>query len=114
MARTLEAVRVLEQKDFVALGALITQSHISLRDNYEVSCPELNCAVDVALAHGALGARMVGGGFGGSAIALATQGQIDEIKSAIGDAFKSESFVEPRFFTSLPSAGAQVIKRLAR
>ena len=114
MARTLEAVRVLEQKDFVALGALITQSHISLRDDYEVSCPELNCAVDVALAHGALGARMVGGGFGGSAIALATQGQIDEIKSAIGDAFKSESFVEPRFFTSLPSAGAQVIKRLAR
>jgi galactokinase len=114
MTRTLAAVDVLLQKDFVALGALITQSHISLRDDYEVSCPELNCAVDVALAHGALGARMVGGGFGGSAIALVAQGQIEEIKNAIADAFKSGSFAEPRFFTSLPSEGAKVVKQLVR
>jgi galactokinase len=114
MARTLAAVDVLRQKDFVALGSLITQSHVSLRDDYEISCAELNCAVDVALAHGALGARMVGGGFGGSAIALAGQSQIEEIKGAIAGAFKSASFREPRFFTSLPSVGAQVIKRLDR
>ena len=114
MARTLEAVDVLERKDFVALGSLVTQSHVSLRDDYEVSCPELNCAVDVALARGALGARMVGGGFGGSAIALAEQGQIQEIKSAITDAFKSAQYAEPRFFTSLPSKGAQLIKKLDR
>ena len=114
MARTLQAVDVLQQKDFASLGALITQSHISLRDDYEISCAELNCAVDVALAHGALGARMVGGGFGGSAIALAAQGQIEEIKGAIADAFRSAQFTEPRFFTSLPSAGAQLIKKLDR
>ena len=114
MARTLEAVAVLKRKDFVALGALITQSHVSLRDDYEVSCPELNCAVDTALAQGALGARMVGGGFGGSAIALAERGQIQTIKSAIADAFESAEYVEPRFFTSLPSEGAKVIKRLDR
>ena len=114
MARTLEAVDVLQRKDFVALGSLVTQSHVSLRDDYEVSCPELNCAVDVALARGALGARMVGGGFGGSAIALAEQGQIQEIKSAIADAFKSAQYAEPRFFTSLPSKGAQLIKKLDR
>jgi galactokinase len=114
MARTLAAVNVLRQRDFDALGALITQSHISLRDDYEVSCPELNCAVDVALAHGALGARMVGGGFGGSAIALAAQDQINEIKNAIADAFNSAQFAEPRFFTSLPSAGAQIVKKLDR
>jgi len=108
MARTLEAVDVLRQKDFVALGALITKSHVSLRDDYEISCAELNCAVDVALSHGALGARMVGGGFGGSAIALAAQGQIKEIKDAIAEAFKLERFTEPRFFTSLPSEGAKV------
>jgi len=114
MARTLEAVDVLREKKFAALGALITQSHISLRDDYEVSCPELNCAVDVALAHGALGARMVGGGFGGSAIALVSQGQIEEIKVAVADAFQSAQFKEPRFFTSLPSEGAAVIKRLDR
>jgi galactokinase len=114
MARTLEAVEVLRQKDFIALGALITQSHVSLRDDYEISCPELNCAVDVALAHGALGARMVGGGFGGSAIALAAQGQIEVIKGAISEAFESASFKGPRFFTSLPSAGAQLTKKQDR
>jgi galactokinase len=114
MARTLQAVEVLQQKDFATLGALITQSHISLRDDYEISCPELNCAVDVALAHGALGARMVGGGFGGSAIALVAQAQIEEIKAAIADAFNSVQFIEPRFFTSLPSAGAQIIKKQDR
>ena len=114
MARTLEAVDVLKRKDFVALGALITQSHISLRDDYEISCPELNCAVDVALTHGAFGARMIGGGFGGSAIALAEQDQIQEIKSAIAAAFTSAGYAEPRFFTSLPSEGAKVIKKLDR
>jgi len=114
MARTLAAVEVLKRKDFVTLGALITQSHISLRDDYEVSCPELNCAVDVSLTLGALGARMVGGGFGGSAIALAEQGQIQELKSAIAAAFTSAGYVEPRFFTSLPSAGAKVVKKLDR
>ena len=114
MARTLEAADVLRRKDFAALGALITQSHASLRDDYEVSSPELNCAVDVALAHGALGARMVGGGFGGSAIALAAQVQIEEIKNAVADAFTSAQFTEPRFFTSLPSEGAKVIRRLDR
>jgi len=114
MARTLEAVEVLRQKDFNALGALITQSHISLRDDYEISSPELNCAVDVALAHGAMGARMIGGGFGGSAIALASQGQIEEIKTAVAEAFVSSQFTEPRFFTSLPSEGAKVIKKLVR
>jgi galactokinase len=114
MARTLEAVEELKRKDFVTLGALITQSHISLRDDYEVSCPELNCAVDTALAHGALGARMIGGGFGGSAIALAEQGQIKAIKSAITEAFQSAQYAEPRFFTSLPAEGAKLIKRQDR
>jgi galactokinase len=57
---------------------------------------------------------MVGGGFGGSAIALVTQAQIEEIKGAIADAFTSASFAQPRFFTSLPSAGAQIVKKLDR
>jgi galactokinase len=57
---------------------------------------------------------MVGGGFGGSAIALAEQGQIQRIKNAITDAFKSAHYAEPRFFTSLPAEGAKVIKKLDR
>ena len=114
MARTLAAVDVLKQQDFVALGSLISESHISLRDDYEVSSPELNCAVDVSLALGALGARMVGGGFGGSAIALAEKGQIEEIKSAVSAAFESAGYAKPRFFTSLPCAGGQIVKKLDR
>ena len=111
MTRTLAAVDVLLQKDFVALGALITQSHISLRDDYEVSCPELNCAVDVALAHGALGARMVGGGFGGSAIALIQASKTTQTIKAIEKAFSQKGFKAPRFFTSLPSQGAELLSR---
>jgi galactokinase len=57
---------------------------------------------------------MVGGGFGGSAIALVAQAQIEEIKGAIADAFTSASFTQPRFFTSLPSAGAQIVKKQDR
>jgi galactokinase len=98
----------LQESDFLALGALITASHISLRDDYDVSCPELNCAVDTALAHGALGARMIGGGFGGSAIALLSQDQSKGVQQAIAQAFATSGFGAPRFFTSLPSDGARI------
>jgi galactokinase len=108
IARVLDAVEELKARDFLALGALITASHISLRDDYDVSCPELNCAVDTALAHGALGARMIGGGFGGSAIALVSQSKSAEIQQHIAAAFVAAEFAEPRFFTSLPSDGARI------
>ena len=113
IARVAHAVELLKAKDFIDLGKVITASHISLRDDYDVSCPELNCAVDTALANGALGARMVGGGFGGSAIALVAQNQSDAVQSAIAQAFNSAGFIAPRFFTSLPSAGARVELDLA-
>ncbi|MEY4735069.1 MAG: hypothetical protein RL428_404, partial [Actinomycetota bacterium] len=87
-------------------GQLITQSHISLRDDYTVSCPELDAAVDASLAAGALGSRMVGGGFGGSAIALIKADQIESVKEAIKKTYSDKGFKAPRFFTSLPSAGA--------
>ena len=64
IARVLEAVAALRSSDFVTLGKLINQSHFSLRDDYQVSCPELDVAVDASIAAGALGSRMVGGGFG--------------------------------------------------
>ena len=80
MLRVLDAVKALEAEDFEALGQLLNQSHNSLRDDYEVSCPELDLAVDTALRSGAPGARMVGGGFGGSAIALINES--DEIGRA--------------------------------
>ena len=109
IARVLQAVDALEQRDFDHLGKLLTASHISLRDDYNVSCPELNAAVDASLATGALGARMVGGGFGGSAIALIHSAKVAETKNAVQKAFADAGFKAPRFFTSLPSQGAVVI-----
>ena len=109
MLRVLDAVKALEAEDFEALGQLLNQSHNSLRDDYEVSCPELDLAVDTALNSGAIGARMVGGGFGGSAIALIDESDAGAISLAIEKAFAQNGFKAPRFFDSLPSDGAKVI-----
>ena len=109
MKRVLEAVDALKKNNFTRLGELLNASHRSLRDDYTVSCPELNVAVDTALSEGALGARMVGGGFGGSAIALVNTDQVKRCENAISRAFAGAGFKSPRFFTSLPSEGAHVI-----
>ena len=109
MLRVLDAVKALEAEDFEALGQLLNQSHNSLRDDYEVSCPELDLGVETALRSGALGARMVGGGFGGSAIALIKESDAGTISSTIERAFAKSGFKAPRFFDSLPSDGAKVI-----
>lgn len=108
--RVTEAVKVISNKDFIALGKLLNGSHLSLRDDYEVSCPELNCAVESALSASALGARMVGGGFGGSAIALIQAAHTNQTISAVQAAFAENGFTSPRFFTSLPSQGAEIIE----
>lgn len=104
--RVKDAVVALRANDFTTLGRLINESHFSLRDDYTVSCPELDAAVDASLEAGALGSRMVGGGFGGSAIALIKADQIEPVKDAIKKAYGDKGFKAPRFFTSLPSAGA--------
>ena len=104
--RVKDAVTALRTNDFVTLGHLINESHNSLRDDYTVSCVELDEAVDASRRAGALGARMVGGGFGGSAIALIKADQIESTKDAIRSDYSAKGFKAPRFFTSLPSAGA--------
>ena len=109
ISRVNEAVQALEVDDFEKFGSLMTKSHISLRDDYNVSCSELDIAVDTALNEGALGARMVGGGFGGSAIALIRESDAGRVAAAIERNFKDNGFVAPRFFDSLPSEGARVI-----
>jgi galactokinase len=102
-------VDALSSSDFVRVGQLLNQSHASLRDDYAVSCPELDTAVDAALSAGALGSRMVGGGFGGSAIALIQASKTTETIKAVEKAFSNRGFKAPRFFTSLPSQGAEII-----
>lgn len=111
IGRVQSAIKLLQVEDFTSLGETLNQSHESLRDDYEVSCPELDCAVRVARATGALGARMVGGGFGGSAIALVKSGEAGSIANAIERSFSESSFKSPRFFSAIPSDGARLIDR---
>ena len=106
ISRVLATVEALKSGEFKEVGTLINQSHNSLRDDYAVSCPELDVAVEAARSAGALGSRMVGGGFGGSAIALLRVEDLDTARTAIAEAFTEKGFKKPRFFTSLPSAGA--------
>ena len=106
ISRVLATVEALKSGEFKEVGTLINQSHNSLRDDYAVSCPELDVAVEAARSAGALGSRMVGGGFGGSAIALLRVEDLDKARTAIAEAFTEKGFKKPRFFTSLPSAGA--------
>lgn len=104
--RVLTAVRALQEGRIRDVGPLLTDSHRSLRDLYEVSCPELDAAVDAALAVGALGARMTGGGFGGSAIALLEEGKADVAAAAVQAEFAAHGFAAPALFSVLPADGA--------
>jgi galactokinase len=109
MRRVLDAVAALKKDDFVTFGKIVSEAHASLRDNYTVSCPELDLAADTANENGALGARMIGGGFGGSAIALLKSEDVEKVKAKIEDAFSAKGFKAPRFFISTPAAGARVL-----
>ena len=100
------AVECIENQDFVQLGALLTQGHESLRDDYEVSVPELDMAVEVAITRGCLGARMTGGGFGGSAIALVPKGSSEAVRKAISEAYDKHGYALPDFSIPRPSQGA--------
>jgi galactokinase len=84
----------------------MTGSHRSLRDDYEVSSPELDAAVDASLRAGALGARMTGGGFGGSAIALVEQDRVGTLADCVRAAFAERGFAPPGFVAAAPRAGA--------
>ncbi|MDR1387292.1 MAG: galactokinase [Propionibacteriaceae bacterium] len=100
--RVRQAVAALERSDLVGLGRLFTASHLSLRDDYEVSAPELDTVVDTALAGGALGARMTGGGFGGSAIVLTPTEAVAELRQAIDQAFLQAGHASrPTFFEAV-------------
>jgi galactokinase len=103
--RVLEVVALLRAGDVRAIGPLMTASHASLRDDYEVSCPELDLAVATALAAGAHGARMTGGGFGGSAIALVETDDVPAVRSAVLEAFAAAGMTEPGFIDAVPAAG---------
>jgi galactokinase len=106
MDRVDDAVHEAEVKDFTALGRTFTASHASLRDDYEVSSPELDVVVETANNHGALGARMTGGGFGGSAIALVPHDRVEAVEQAVASAFADRGWRAPGFLVAMPAGGA--------
>jgi galactokinase len=104
--RVLAAVGLLRAGDVPGCGPLLSASHRSLRDDFEVSWPQADVAVDAAVAAGALGARMTGGGFGGSVIALAEARACPDVRAGVCAAFAGRGWPAPGFLEALPSAGA--------
>jgi len=104
--RVLDTVRTLREQGPTAIGALLDASHVSMRDDFEISVPELDLAVETARAAGAIGARMTGGGFGGAAIALTPNALIPAVTAAVTAAFAARGFGTPDLFVVRAADGA--------
>jgi galactokinase len=111
--RTPKAAGLLGASDWSAAGQLMYASHASLRDDYEVSCAELDAVVEIAQAigekGGVYGCRMTGGGFGGCAVALVKTDAVDAISKRIGADYRQKTGIEATLFVSRPAAGAAVL-----
>ncbi|MER5442593.1 galactokinase [Streptomyces sp. NPDC002790] len=105
--RVERVIELLDAGDVRAIGPILVQGHVSLRDDLRISCPELDLVVGTAMTSGALGARMTGGGFGGSAVVLVESDDADTVTKAITTAFTEAGFTTPRVFPAVPSAGAR-------
>jgi len=109
-ARTLAATAALRRGDLAEMGRLMYASHASLRDNYEVSCAELDLLVEIAAQRdGCLGARMTGGGFGGSTVSLVRRDALDEFKRAIMTGYEGQTGITPAIYISDAGDGAKEV-----
>jgi galactokinase len=106
-ARVLEAADVLRAGRIADLAPLLDASHESMRDDFEITVPQVDLAVETARSSGSLGARMTGGGFGGCIIALVELGDSERIGEAIVESFGAAGYGPPLYFTAVPSTGAQ-------
>jgi galactokinase len=106
-ARVLEAVKVLREGRIADLAPLLDASHESMRDDFEITVPQVDLSVEVARASGALGARMTGGGFGGCIIALVPAGDVERVGGEIARSLAEAGYGPPAHFAAIPSAGAQ-------
>lgn len=107
-ARVLDTVEILRaRRDIREIGPLLTESHVSLRDDFEVTVPETNAAVEALLRSGAHGARITGGGFGGCVIGLVDANRTDVAMETVRSAFAYQGFAAPEAFVAQPSDGAQ-------
>jgi galactokinase len=104
--RVLDTVHALREQGPTAIGALLDASHLSMRDDFEISVPELDLAVETARAAGAIGARMTGGGFGGAAIALVSSARRPAVEAAVVAAFAAQGYLVPVMFVVRAAEGA--------
>ncbi|MEU7917734.1 galactokinase [Micromonospora zamorensis] len=104
--RVLDTVALLRAARVRDIGPLLTASHVSMRDDFEITVPEIDTAVEAALAAGALGARMTGGGFGGCVLALVEADRADEVAAAVTAAYAERGFTAPGTLTVVPAPGA--------
>jgi galactokinase len=109
-ARVVEAVEALRAEDYRELGRLMYASHASMRDDFEISTPELDAFVELAGESGALGARLTGAGFGGCAIALVRSEDADALSHEVQRMFAERGFEEPTFYEFVPAAGAEIVR----
>ena len=113
--RTLQFARALQAADWETVGQLMYASHASLRDDYQVSCPELDTIVEIAKSipakDGMIGCRMTGGGFGGCAVCLVKTDAVQRLTRTIAEAYERKTRTQPTIFSSRPAAGARVLKR---
>ncbi|HUN21785.1 MAG TPA: galactokinase [Anaerolineales bacterium] len=108
--RTLQAVEAMHQQDALKLGALMDASHASLRNDYEVSCFELDTMVELTRKQaGCYGARMTGAGFGGCAVALVDAERAPSIIEAVTPAYQQATGKTPRIYQCQPTNGAEVV-----
>jgi galactokinase len=105
--RVHDVVRALYRQDMTAVGATLTQSHASLRDDFEISIPQLDGAVEAAVGAGALGARLIGGGFGGCVLALTPQTETDTVFAAVTRRAAEHDWPQPSRYDGQPRAGAR-------
>ena len=108
-ARVLEAADALRGEDYAELGRLMYDSHASMRDDFEISVPQIDTFVELAREAGAVGARLTGGGFGGCAIALVLMDEAKSLSDGVRRMFTERDFEEPAFYEFLPAAGAEVV-----
>lgn len=105
--RVKKTVELLANSGPKSIGQLMSASHVSMRDDFEISIEELDVAVETAMLQGAVGARMTGGGFGGAAIALIDAGKVSLLTAAVKSRFQELGFGEPEIFTVFADAGAK-------
>jgi len=105
-ARVLSTVDALRAGGWDTVGRLFTASHASMRDDYEITVPTVDLAVEVAIREGALGARMTGGGFGGCVLALVAEAGVETVRSAVADAYAAAGYRAPAAFLAHPGDGA--------